>query len=457
MSEKKRQLHLAAFYFPPGSHAAGWRLPEAKPESDMTFSDYVHLARTAERGKFDTIFFQDTVALGQAGWLATDQKWKAVSSRAARLEPLTMLSALAMLTERIGLIATATTTYNEPYNVARKYATLDAISGGRAGWNLVTSQIEDEAQNFGADHHMDHGARYERAEEFHDVVVGLWDSWEDGAVIKDKASGTYFDQSKVHALKHKGPHFSVRGPLNVARSPQGRPVIAQAGSSGPGKELAARTAEIVFTAQPTIEAGKAFYADLKDRLAKYGRSESDLKILPGLIPIVGRTEQEARDLYLRLQSLIRDDIALEELSRLAGGLDLSKFPLDGPLPDLPPSNSAKARQELLVAMARQENLTIRQLARRFAEGTGHNVIYGTPLFFADMMEEWINERAADGFTILFPYFPKPVDDFVDLVVPELQRRGIFRTTYKGSTLRSHLNLRVPRHPSELLVKTVASA
>jgi len=340
-------------------------------------------------------------------------------------------------------VATGTTSYNEPFHIARRFLSIDHLSHGRAGWNLVTSQNEDEAQNFGHDQHLDHALRYERASEFHDVVVGLWESWDADAIIRDKASGRYFDPAKLHVLNHVGKHFRVRGPLNVARSPQGRPVVAQAGSSEPGKELAARTADVTFTAQTSITEAQAFYADVKARAARYGRSPDDIRILPGLNYTLGRTEAEAREKYETLLSMMTDEVAMPSIMRLAGGLDLRQFPLDGPLPDLPQSNAAHARQKMLVELARRENLSIRQLARRYATSNGHNVFVGTPKAMADLMEEWLGSRAADGFVLLSPYYPTPLQDFVELVVPELQRRGIYRTAYEGRTLRENLGLRSP--------------
>ena len=443
MSDAKRQLKLAAFFNPPGSHMSGWRLPDAVP-TDMEFSEYANVAQVAERGLMDMVFFQDSAAVPPAITLAgKDTEAAAGAAKAVRIEPMTLISALAVVTKHIGLVATGTTSYNEPFHIARRFLSIDHLSHGRAGWNLVTSQNEDEAQNFGHDQHLDHALRYERASEFHDVVVGLWESWDADAIIRDKASGRYFDPAKLHVLNHVGKHFRVRGPLNVARSPQGRPVVAQAGSSEPGKELAARTADVTFTAQTSITEAQAFYADVKARAARYGRSPDDIRILPGLNYTLGRTEAEAREKYETLLSMMTDEVAMPSIMRLAGGLDLRQFPLDGPLPDLPQSNAAHARQKMLVELARRENLSIRQLARRYATSNGHNVFVGTPKAMADLMEEWLGSRAADGFVLLSPYYPTPLQDFVELVVPELQRRGIYRTAYEGRTLRENLGLRSP--------------
>jgi FMN-dependent oxidoreductase (nitrilotriacetate monooxygenase family) len=398
----------------------------------------------AERGLFDMLFFQDSAAVAPAFYLpGNTPEVIARASRCVRLEPLTLLAALATVTSRLGLVSTATTTYNDPFNIARKFATIDHISKGRAGWNLVTSQNEDEAQNFGRESHVEHAQRYARAEEFHDVVKGLWDSWEDDAVIRDRASGRYVDPAKMHVLHHKGVHFSVRGPLNIARPPQGHPIVAQAGSSEPGRALAARTADVVFTAQVDIDEAKVFYADLKGRMAAHGRAPDELKIMPGIRFVLGTTEAEARERYRMMLDEVSDDGALMAIQRLSGGLDLRAFPLDGPLPELPPSNAAKARQKMMIELARREKLSIRELARRFTFSLGHLVYVGTAVGLADLMEAWFMAGAADGFTMLSPYFPTPMEEFVAGVVPELQRRGLFRTEYEGMTLRENLGLARP--------------
>ncbi|ATE60706.1 LLM class flavin-dependent oxidoreductase [Thauera sinica] len=438
-----RQLKLGAFLFTPGNHAGGWRHPAAIPETDMDFALYAKLAQTAERGKLDAVFFQDTAAIADDTLADGGRNGYA---RVSWLEPVTLIAALAAVTRDIGLISTATTSYNEPYHVARKFASIDHISGGRAGWNLVTSQIENESGNFGRDQHLEHAARYERAGEFYDVVRGLWDGWEDGALLRDKDSAIYFDTAKVHRLDHRGRHFRVRGPLNVARSPQGRPVVSQAGSSPAGRDLAARSADLVFTAAVTLDEAREFYADVKTRTAAHGRNPDHIKILPGLLPIVGRSEAEAHEKYQQLLDLLPADLGSKPINRLAGELDLSKYPLDGPLPDLPPNNSALGRQKLLVDLARRDNLTIRQLAKHFACAGGHRFIYGTPARIADEMQHWLDNDGADGFNLMFPHFPAPLEEFVDLVVPELQRRGIFRTAYEGRTLRENLGIPRPASP-----------
>ena len=451
MSKTQRQIKLTAFCHPPGH----WRMPGAQP-TDMDFGEVMQFAQIAERGLFDMIFFQDSAAVAPAYYLSGGKaEALAEAARCVRLEPLTLLAALAMVTKNLGLVATATTTYNDPFSIARKFATIDHISNGRAGWNLVTSQNVDEALNFSQDAHMDHALRYERAQEFYDVVTGLWDSWEDDAIIRDRASGKYIEPSKLHVLKHQGKHFKVHGPLNVARSPQGHPIVAQAGSSDPGRELAARTADVVFTAQVDLEEAREFYKDVKGSMVKYGRNPDHLKIMPGIRFVLGETQEAAQAQYDAMVAEASDEGALASVQRLAGTLDLKQFDLDGPLPDLPPSNAAKARQKMLIDLARRENLSIRALGRRFTFSLGHMVFIGTPMGLADFMEHWFTEGVADGFTMLSPYFPKPMRDVVDYVVPELQRRGLFRTAYEGTTLRESLG--IPFRPHRSVVQSKASA
>lgn len=439
-----KQMKLGAFLMAPGHHPASWRHPSARADLGANFPEYVKLAKAAESAKFDLLFLDDTVAVKD-----TSEDVGVRLSRSAFFEPFTLLSGLAAVTERIGLVGTVSTTFNEPYNLARKFASLDLISQGRAGWNVVTSNNEEEAANFSAQRHLAHADRYVRAEEFLDVVLGLWNSFEDDAFLYDRESGIYFQYDKMHILNHNGPLYSVRGPLNVARSAQGHTVIVQAGASEPGRELAARTAEIVFAAQNSLDDAKAFYADMKSRLAKYGRSESDMLILPGVLPIPGRTRAEAEDKFAELQELIDLKVAISQLSHMIGNFDLSPFPADGPLPDIPEANGNKSRQQLLIDMARRENLTIAELARRTAGGRGHWLVVGTASDIADQMEERFRAGAADGFNVLPATLPGGLDDFISLVVPELQRRGLFRTEYEGATLRDHLGLRHPASPTTL--------
>lgn len=443
MPAQTRKLKLGAFMFVPGNHIAGWRHPDAVPGGEADFAHYLEIARIAERGKMDAVFFQDTVAVIGSDAIARGDRTRENYSRIVNLDPVALTGALAASTSHIGLVATATTTYYEPYVVARQFASLDHISGGRAGWNLVTSQVEDEAGNFGRDEHLAHGNRYDRATEFYEVVAGLWDSWEEDAFPHSKETGIYFDRAKLHFLNHKGAHFSVRGPLNVARTPQGRPVVSQAGSSEAGKELAAKTADLVFTAQVTLEDAKAFYDDLKSRLPRHGRRPDDLKIMPGLMPIVAETDAAAQEKFESLHARLSMDLAVQFISRLTPGIDLTKYDLDGPLPPLPESNAAKGRQKLLVDLAARGSLSIRQVASHMVSAGGHPLVIGSPKTIADHMQHWLEAGAVDGFNIMFPHYPKPVTEFVDLVIPELQRRGIFRTEYEGKTLRENLGVPVP--------------
>ncbi|WP_020202729.1 LLM class flavin-dependent oxidoreductase [Cupriavidus sp. WS] len=444
MAQRSGFLSLGAFLYPGGHHIAAWRHPDAKADAGIDFKHYVALAQAAEAAKFDLVFLADGV-----GTRGDDVEFlsRTAHSYQAQFEPITLLSALAAVTERIGLVGTASTSFNEPYHIARKFASLDHISGGRAGWNLVTSSSEHEAHNFNREHHFAHADRYERAAEFADVVGGLWNSWEDDAFLRDKASGRYYDPARRHVLGHKGKHFQVHGPLNVSRTPQGHPVVVQAGSSEAGKELAARTGEAVFTAQQTVEDAVAFYADVKGRLAKYGREADDLKILPGVFPVVGHSESEAREKFEQLQSLIDPVVGLALVSSLSGGFDLSGYPLDGPIPELPETNASKSRQRLLIDLARRENLTIRQLYQRVAGARGHWQLVGTAEQIADQLEERFRKYGADGYNIMSPVLPGGLTDFIALVLPELRRRGLFRTEYAGATLREHLGLKRPAHPA----------
>ncbi|OKH46272.1 nitrilotriacetate monooxygenase [Calothrix sp. HK-06] len=436
MSLANKQLKLGAFLMSSGHHVAAWRHSNARADGGLSFEHYRQITQTAERGKFDMIFFADGVAVRGRG--------EGLSRTApVHFEPLTLLSALSVVTQNIGLAATVSTTYNEPYHLARKFASLDYLSNGRAGWNLVTSASNVEAQNFNKEKHMEHTLRYQRAREFVDVVKALWDSWEDDAFIRDKESGIYFDSDKLHVPNHKGEHFSVRGPLNVARPIQGYPVIIQAGSSEDGQELAAQTAEVIFTAQQTLLEAQTFYSGIKEKVAKYGRNPDDVKIMPGVFPVIGRTEEEAKEKYEQLQDLIHPQVGLGLLSALVGGVDLSIYPIDEPFPDLPDTNLQKSRLKLLTDLARRDNLTIRQLYLAIAGARGHRTILGTPQQIADQLEDWFINGGADGFNIMPPYLPGGLDEFVEFVIPELQRRGLFRTEYEGRTLRENLGLPRP--------------
>ena len=442
MTSAPRQMRLGAFFNPTGHHVASWRHPRADADAGINFQHYLAVTRTAERAKFDMVFLADNVCV-------RDAKMEALCRSAqyiANFEPLTLLSALAPLTSHIGLVATASTSYNEPYHVARKFASLDHLSGGRAGWNLVTSGQEAEARNFSRDKHYLHGERYERAREFAEIVVGLWDSWDDDAFIRDKESGLFFHPDKLHALNHKGESYAVRGPLNVPRPPQGHPVIVQAGGSEDMIKVAAEFAEVIFCAPLTLEAAQKFYANLKSRVAAHGRSSDQVKIMPGLSAVIGRTEAEANAQYEYLQSLIHPVVAREILSLVLGNVDLSDYPLDGPFPEnLPLSNASQSTFRNVIDMAHAETLTLRQVAMRVAGARGKSVVRGSPEQIADHMEQWFKEGGCDGFNLMPPFLPGGLDDFVELVLPQLRRRGLFRTEYEGHTLRDHLGL--PRPPS----------
>jgi FMN-dependent oxidoreductase (nitrilotriacetate monooxygenase family) len=433
---KSRQLRLGAFMRPVSLHTAAWRYPGAFPDANFNFAHIVRFAQTLERGCIDGFFMADHLAVLNMPMDALKR-----SATPTSFEPMTLLPALAMVTKRLGLIATGSTTYDEPYHVARRFASLDHISGGRAGWNVVTTSNPDASRNFGREDHLEHGERYARAREFIDVVTGLWDSWEDDAFIRDVEAGTYFDPAKLHVLNHKGKYFSVRGPLNIARPIQGWPVIVQAGASDAGRQLAAETAEAVFTAQSSLEAGQSFYADVKGRMEKIGRNPDHMKILPGCMVYVGSSLDEARAKRAKLDSLVHYDSAIAALS-IALGHDASRFDPDAPLPEIPESNASKSGRERAIARARSENMTVRQLAQRLG-GHGGLAMLGTPKMIADQMEEWLVTRGSDGFTLQFPYLPEGLDDVIDRVIPELQRRGLFRREYEGATLRENLGLPRP--------------
>lgn len=438
MAKRDGQLSLGAFLLYTGHHVAAWRHPGA---SDSTrFKDFSHFARIAEDAKFDAVFLADGVNARLHDIGAASRK---AHAGFYPFEPITLLSALATVTNRIGLVATASTSFSDPYNLARQFASLDHLSDGRAGWNLVTSADPGAAYNFSRDAIIAHADRYERAEEFVDVVTGLWDTTDDDTFRRDRQNGVYFDPHKVRPLNHSGPFFQVRGPLNVPRPPQGRPVVVQAGSSEPGKELAARTAEVVFTAQQTLEGSIAFYSDLKGRLGKYGRSTEDLKIMPGVFPVVGRTRQAANDKFEQLQALLEPSVGLDMLADLAGADEIRSLSVDALVSQLPETEGGKSRRALFLELAARENLTLRQLYERVAGARGHWQIVGTAKEIADELEARFVNYGADGFNIMPPVLPWGLTDFVELVVPELRRRGLFRSEYQGSTLREHLGLARP--------------
>ena len=432
----KRQLHLGAFMRPVSIHTAWWRYPGAATDANFNLRHLVDFAQTLERGCFDAFFMADHLAVLNMPMAALKR-----SATVTSFEPFTLLSALAMVTERLGLIATASTTFDAPYHIARRFASLDHISNGRAGWNIVTTSNPDAALNFGLTEHMDHGERYARAREFYDVVTGLWDSWADDAFIRDVESGIYSDPTRLHTLDHKGKYLSVRGPLNIARPVQGWPLIVQAGASDAGRQLAAETAEMIFASSSSLADAQAFYADVKGRMDKLGRDRNQLKIMPGVLVVVGETAEQAREKKALLDSLVHPDSGIASLS-IALGTDASKFDLDAPLPDIPETNQSKSGRQRILDRARRDNLTVRDLAR-IAGSYGGNAFVGTAAMIADEMQHWLETEGCDGFNVMFPTVPAGLHEFVDHVVPELQRRGIFRRAYEGKTLRDHLGLARP--------------
>jgi alkanesulfonate monooxygenase len=433
-----RQLRLGAFMRPVSIHTAAWRYPGSLPDANFNFAHLKRFIQKLEHGKFDAFFMADHLAVMNMPINALKRSHTVTS-----FEPFTLLAALAGATEHIGLVATASTTYDEPYHVARRFASLDHISGGRAGWNVVTTGNPETALNFGWDDHMEHSERYKRAREFFDVVTGLWDSFADDAFVRDAESGIYFDPEKMHTLNHKGQFLSVKGPLNIARPPQGWPVIVQAGASESGKQLAAETAEAVFTGGGTLAQAQALYEDIKSRMDKLGRDREHLKILPGAFIVVGDTMDEALKKRDVLDGLVHYESAIAGLSVILG-TDASKFDPDGPLPPIPESNASKSARDRMVEYAATHKVTVRELAQRVG-GYGGLSFVGTSVTIADQMEEWLTTYASDGFNVMFPFLPQGLDDFVDKVVPELQRRGIFRKDYEGHTLRENLGLPRPKN------------
>lgn len=447
-----RKIRLGAFLPGGGQHIASWRHPDQPADGALNFDFHVQLAKEAERGLFDAYFLADGLATGNGS------STEGGPARVAGLEPVTLFSALSTQTKNLGFIATASTTYEEPFNTARKFASLDLISGGRAGWNVVTTATEAAARNFNLEAQHPHAFRYKRAAEHVDVVKKLWDSFEDDTFIRDRESGVFYDTEKVHRIDHRGEHFSVAGPLNVARSPQGHPVIVQAGQSEDGRALAATTAEVIFTAHQHLETAQEFYRDIKERVRAAGRDPSHVLIMPGVSPFIGRTEAEAREKYDRLTNLIRPEDGVALLNSLTGGtLDLRGYDLDGPLPPAPPTEGMKSRQALIRQIADENDFTIRQLYQWVASARGHHTIIGSATQIADRLQEWFENDGADGFNILPPWLPTGLTDFVDLVIPELQRRGLFRTEYEGRTLRENLGLPFPvnRHAAARAARLAA--
>ncbi|NQX65261.1 LLM class flavin-dependent oxidoreductase [Paenibacillus alba] len=428
----QRKLKLGANISGVGNSMSLWRHTEVANDASVNLDYYKQQALKAESGKLDFVFIADGLYINE----------KSNPHFLNRFEPLTILSALGAVTSQIGLVATLSTSYSEPFTVARQFSSLDHISGGRAGWNVVTSPLEGSANNFGKGEHPSHALRYQIADEYVQVVKGLWDSWEDDAFVRDKQSGVFFDPDKLHTLNHKGRFFSIQGPLNIGRSRQGHPVVFQAGSSESGRDLAARTAEAVYTAHETIEEAKLFYQDIKRRAAAYGRNPEQILILPGINPVIGRTQEEAERKYQEVADLVTIESALDYLGRYFEHHDFSQYPLDEAFPELGDlgANSFRATTDRIKAEAKELNLTLRQAALRAATPRGD--FHGTPEAIADLVEAWFREEAADGFVIRTT-IPKALDDFVDLVVPILQERGIYRTEYEADTLRGNLGLATP--------------
>jgi FMN-dependent oxidoreductase (nitrilotriacetate monooxygenase family) len=438
MSTAPRELHLNAFLMEAGHHEAAWRLPESNPRADFDLRHWIDLAQLAERAKFDSLFLADGPALTGNGEFRPP----------GQLEPLTLLTALSQHTERIGLIATVSSTYNDPYNLARRLASVDHVSAGRAGWNIVTSAGADEAANFGLTDRPDHAARYARADEFLTVAKALWDSWEGGAVLADKATGRYADPSRLHAIGHAGDHFSVAGALNVERPPQGHPLLVQAGSSEDGKAFAARHAEAIFTAHQTHASAADFYTDIKRRARAAGRDPDALLVLPGIVPFLGSTEREAKDLARQFDELRVPEYGLAQLA-WNFETDPSVFELDAPLPDFilarPKLQGSQSRSDLIIELAQRERLTVREILSRLGGGRGHFTFVGTPEQAVDTIVSWFDGGAADGFNVMAPSLPGGLETFVDQVLPILRRKGLFREEYRGATLREHYGLALPEN------------
>ncbi len=437
----RRMMRLGSFLTAIGEHMAAWRHPEAPAGDRAAFAPYLEIARVAEDALFDLLLIGDVGPNSDAplDTLVLNHGYD-------RLDPMMLTAALAVTTRRIGLVATGSTSFETPYHIARRFLSADHLSAGRAGWNCVTTSNVSMARNFSQDAHPGHGDRYDRAEEFVDVVRGLWESWDDDAFVRDKASGVYFKPEGLHLLNHVGPHFKVRGPIDAVRSPQGRPVIVQAGSSEPGRNLAARIADVVFTTHQTLASARDFYRDIRARAAGFGRDPDDVKVLVALMPVVGATQAAARAKLAELDALVHPKLALARLSHALGGVDLSPYPPDGPVPnDLPKGIGMQSRRQPLLDLAARENLSLLQLAGRTAGNRGHWTLADTAEAIADHLQEWF-DGGADGFLLVPPRTPESLREFAAAVVPELQRRGLFRTTYEGATLRANLGLPDPAPP-----------
>jgi FMN-dependent oxidoreductase (nitrilotriacetate monooxygenase family) len=429
-----RKMKLGLFLLPAGHHLSAWRVP-GNVASAIDFPQILDLAKVAEAAKMDAVFLADVDGL----W---GTKWEAMEKDPGTffLEPFTLLSAIAGATKRIGLIGSASTLYNEPFHIARKFSSLDHISGGRAAWNIVTSFMPHNAANFGIETYPDHSERYNAAAEFVDVTQKLWDSWDEGAVVRDQASGLFIDRTKMRLPAHEGQYFRCAGPLNLPRSPQGHPVLVQAGSSPDGRQFASTYSEVIFTVQSVLEDAQAFYSDMQQRLEAEGRPPRSSLIMPGAFIMAGASEAEARERFEEMQAFVDPMNGLAALQNYGFGIDLEQHPWDSPFPELPPTEGQQGRREVVMAMARRENMTVRQVCQRMAVTRGHFFVLGTATQIADQLEEWFTGGAADGFNLMLPSFPDSLDAFVRHVIPELQRRGLFRSEYEGVTLRDNLGL-----------------
>lgn len=440
--EKKREMKLAAYLVGSGMHVASWRHPLAQPDASINVQSLIEQAQIAEQGKFDFVFAADSLAINH----------ESHPQILNRFDPLVLMTAIATATEKIGVGATASTTYSEPYVLARQFASVDHVSGGRAAWNSVTTAdaTGETALNFSRVKHWEHDTRYKRAEEFVDVVKGLWHSWEDDAFLYDKETGNFYDPKKVHEIHFKGEYFSVKGPLNIARSAQGHPVIIQAGASVPGQRLAARTGEVIFTHWDSMEESQNYYRKLKAQLADFSRNEEELLIFHAISPIVGATEKEAYEKYEELQRLTDPYESLKFVSGYMGNVDFSQYALDTPAKEVvfPEVNSIQSNFNEMMEIIDRENITVGELYTRFFGTAKKDAFIGTAEQIANEMEKWFSERATDGFMIQFPLMPHHLTDFVKHVVPILQERRLFRDDYAGTTLREHLGLEVPIHPVE---------
>lgn len=431
-----RKVRLGLSMHGLGYHPSAWLDPDVPPNGALSIAHYIEMTKAAERGLFDMVFVADHVGI------IVEDTPKGVFGKIhdgfAELEPLTLLGALSQVTSHVGLVATASTTLHQPYQLARQFASIDHLSGGRVGWNVVTSSRDAEARNFSEDKMLDKSLRYEKAREAISVCLGLWESWEPDAFSYDRKTETFFDRTKLHAINHKGRFFRVDGPLTIPPTPQGRPVIVQAGQSEDGIDFAASFAEVIYAVHTTLDTARPFYKKVKDRVEKFGRRREDVLIMPGFMPVVGRTRDEAKEKYTALQYLLAETVGLQKIVRFFG--DLSKYDLDGPLPDLRTDIPTVSRGGQDVQLARKNNWSIRQFIRETVISHSHSIAIGTPADIVDHMEQWLDEEAADGFNILPAISPRDINEFVDLVVPEMQRRGLYRTEYESTTLRGNLGL-----------------